>query len=196
MKILFIWIVICSWRLPRFLIQYPWTPSFPVAFQLGIFPHCLITVSRLMIILSWRCFSFSNSFFKSFSHSASRSCPFSTLQISHWNLLLSSSSGPFVQSYPSSLNSAYIFFWSKSNILFCLNCSILCSYQILLIFALFARILCFNSSITVFNPLLYFSLCSFHSVRSIYIFSSIHVLLLFPLQKVDLLFQPFYIHLL
>ena len=63
-----------------------------------------------------------------------------------------------VQSYPTSIEFCInIFFRSKSKILFCLNCSILCSYQIL-IFVLFARDLdlCFNSSITVFNLLLYF----------------------------------------
>ena len=45
--------------------------------------------------------------------------------------------------------------------LFCLNCSILCSY--LFTFVLFASILCFSSSITVFNPFLtlYFSYSSF-----------------------------------
>ena len=55
-----------------------------------------------------------------------------------------------------------MFFWSRSKILFCLNWSNLRSY--LFTFSVFTSILCFSSSITVFNPfllILFFSYSSF-----------------------------------
>ena len=128
-------------------------PSFPGAFQLGIFQRCFVTFSTLMTTLSWRCLSFPSSFLRSFSHSAFRLCPFTTLQYHPQNLLLSSAFGTSFGLTPPPLNSPYIFFWSKSNILFCLNCSIIYSY--LLALGLFASILCFSSSITVFNPFIF-----------------------------------------
>ena len=106
-----------------------------------------------MTTLSWRCLPFPNSFLISFSRSASRLCPFPTLQISPQNFLLSSAFGTSLGLTSSPLNSVYTFFWSKSNILLCLNCSILWWHHLPL--ALFASIRCFSSSITVFNRFLF-----------------------------------------
>ena len=55
-------------------------------------------------------------------------------------------------------------YWSKSNILFCLNCSLLWSY--LLTSALFASLLCFRSSITVSSSFLFTLYLSFSSLNS------------------------------
>ena len=106
------------------------------------------------------------------------------------NLPLSSASATSFDLALPPLNSVYIFFWSKSKILFCLNCSILCSY--LLIFALFASILCFSSSITVFNPLLFTPPVSFIQFPQFTFFLQSQFSFWFPFQKVDLLFQPLY----
>ena len=111
-----------------------------------------------MAILSWRCLSFPSSFLISFSHCAAQLCPFPTLQRSPQDLLLSSAFGISLGFTPSPLNSAYIF-WSRSKIVFCLNCLILWWY--LLTLALFASILCFRS--TVFNPFLFTIYLSFIS---------------------------------
>lgn len=88
------------------------------------------------------------------------------------NILLSSVFGTAAFGLtPSPLNSGYIFFWSKLKILFYLNFSILCSY--LLNLALFANILCFSFSITVFNTFLFIMYFSFSTFKLRFVFNSI-----------------------
>ena len=142
--------------------------SFPGGFQLSLFLYCFVTVSTLMTTLSWRCLSFLSPFLIFFSESTSWLCPFPMFQRSPKNILFSSSIGTSFGLTPFPLNSAYISFWSKPKILFCLNYSILCWYRLPL--ALFASILCFSSWIIIFK--LFFSLCIFHLIHSICVFSS------------------------
>ena len=93
---------------------------------------------------------------------------FSTvLQISPQTLLLSSAFGTSFSLNTPPLNFAYIFFWSKSKILFCLNCSVPCSY--LLILALFASILCFSS--WIISPFLFTLHLSFNLLNLHFIFN-------------------------
>ena len=54
--------------------------SFPAGHLSTLFYHLLYTYDHTFLKIF---FIISNSFFKSFSHSASQLCPFSTLQISH-----------------------------------------------------------------------------------------------------------------
>ena len=102
------------------------------------------------------------SLFRSFWHSTSLLCSFLIPQILLQNFVHSSAFSTPFNLLPVPFYSVSIFFWLRSKITLCLNCSILCSY--ILNFALFPSMLCFNSSITVFNPFfltLYFSYSSF-----------------------------------
>ena len=125
----------------------PW--GFPIWYLSALFPYFLNTYahsfSRTPAI-------YSLSLFRSFNHSAFLLCSFLTPQILPQNFVHSSAFSTSFDLIPLPFNSASIFFCSRSKIPFCLNCSILCSY--LFTFALFASILCFSSSVTVFNPFL------------------------------------------
>ena len=59
----------------RFFNQYLCIPSFPGAFQLGIFLHCIFTFSRLISTFSIL-FTFSNCFLLLFNYSACWLCSF------------------------------------------------------------------------------------------------------------------------
>ena len=113
-----------------------------------------------MTTLSLRCLSFPTSFLRSFSHSVSRLCPFPTLQISPRNLSLSSAFGTSFGIYPTSIEFSV-------HLLIKVKYSILSSFYLLTL-ALFASILCFSSSIAVFNPFIFTRY--FHLIHSICVF--------------------------
>ena len=144
-------------------------PSFPEAFQLGIFLHCFVTLSIVMTTLSWGCLSFPSSFLRSFSHSAFPLCSSPILQTSkyHPKIFYFLQHLYIIWFYPTSIE-----LWSKSKILFCLNCSILCSYLLTKhsLQASFASILHLQFSV------LLFLICIFHLIYLICVFSSIPVL--------------------
>ena len=87
-------------------------------------------------------------------------------------MILSSELGIILSPCFSQFRSFYTCFWLASNSWFCVNCEILCSYLLTLVF--FAINLCFNSSITRFIPF-FFTLYL--------VFSSLIFLFLFPLAS-------------
>ena len=132
----------------------PW--GFPIWYLSALFPYFLNTYAHSFLrTLVIYCLSFQiiQPFCLSvmlFSDITPKLCVFFCI----WYIIRS-------DPIPFRFNSVYIF-WLRSKILFCLNFSILCSY--LFTFALFASILCFISSVTVFNPFfltIYFSYSSF-----------------------------------
>ena len=101
--------VICGHNYVRLLNRYLCTPSFPGAFQLGIFLHCIFTISWL-ISTSSILFLFSNCFLQPFNHSACWLC-FLILQISVENSVLSSEFRIILSPSFSSFNSLHACFW-------------------------------------------------------------------------------------
>ena len=94
----------------RFSNQYPCTPSFPGAFQLGIFLHSIFTISWLISTFSVL-LTFSNCFLQPFSYSVCWLCYFVILQISLQNLILSSEFGIILPPCFSPFRSLYTSFW-------------------------------------------------------------------------------------
>ena len=110
-----------------------------------------------------------------FNHSACWLCSFLILQISLQNLILSSELGIILSPCFSPFRSLYTCFWLTWNSWFCLNCEILCSYLLTLVF--FAINLCFKSLITRFIPFFF----------TLYLVSSSLIFLFpFPFQSVDI----------
>ena len=107
--------------------------SFLGASQLGIFLHCIFTISWLISTFSIL-FTFSNCFLQFFNHSACWLCSFLKLQISIQNLILSSQLRISLPPCFSLFRYLLTCFWFKWNSWFCLNCEILCSYLLTSVF--------------------------------------------------------------
>ena len=143
-----------------FPCQYPCTTSFPGAFQLGIFRHCIFAISWLIWIL--HTIYILKLFHKVFQPLSLLVMFFLILRISLENFKQSSEFGIIQSPCFSLFSSLYTCFWLTWNIWFCLNCEILCF--IFLTFDLFAMNLCFNSSITRFTPFFFTPYFTFSSL--------------------------------
>ena len=116
---------ICGFNDVRFFNQYPCTSSFPGSFQLGIFLHCIFTISWLILTFSIL-FTVSNCFVRPIHHSACWPYSFLILQISFQNLIISSGFRIILWPCFSLLSSLYTYFWLTWNSWFCLDYEILC----------------------------------------------------------------------
>ena len=90
--------------------------------------------------------------------------PFSSTPNITQNLLISLAFDTSFRLTPPPLNYAYIFFWSKSKILFFVNSSILCKS---FYFIVFCRHPCFGYSVTGFNRFFFFSVTLYYSFNSL-----------------------------